>query len=273
MPNNQNNKDGQQFRLQDRVLEIANEAKGYWAAMITLMLSDISFLQDESLYPDDEYLQVIKEFRSFAEDYFDNTSYLTERQSIEECFVSVVTKHHFPEDKLPEAIDEAVVGYIELRIEDRLRTAEEENWQGELPPLAEDDIDTVDMAYLFAYIPYIKEDDDFCQSIGVTYDYDQLHMAVWFSGQVTLGSGNYSRRIPNPSAKQTYNRLLNPYSLLWIGTALGEDKEILRKAAEEMETKDSFAGKCGVVRKYVPFSRIYELASALLSEEAEGKDE
>lgn len=257
----------------DRVQEILNNARDYYSANIILVCGDVSWLQDPELYSEDEYLQMLMEFRNFAETKFKWDNYLAERQSIEECFVSVVTKHHFPEDKLPDAVDEVVVNYIEFRIQERLDIAENENYQGELPALSEDDIDTVDMAFLFAHIPYDPEDDEFCESIGVTYDYDQLHMAVWFSGQVTLGKGNYSRRVPNHSSKVTYNRLLNPYSLLWIGTVLGEDKDVLRKAAEEMASKDSFAGKCGVVRKHVPFSRISELAKDWLEDEDETPDD
>ena len=241
----------------------------HYSANITAVCADVSFLQDDDMYSEDEYLRMLVEFRKYAETKFDWTDYLTERRSIEDCFVSVVRNHHFPEEKMAEAIDEVVMNYCEFRIQERLDIAEQENYQGELPALADDDIDTVEMAYLFGHVSYLVEDEELCESIGVTYDYEQLHMCVWFSGQVTLGKGNYSRRVPNHSSKVTYNRLLNPYSLLWICTVLGEDTDIIRKAADEMESKDSFAGKCGVVRKYVPFSRIFELAKGLTSDDEE----
>lgn len=250
--------------LQYQVDKILSSAKDYYSENIIAICGNDPYIWEKGTYSDEEIVQMMKEFKEYAENDFDHTDYLTERQSIEECFISVVKNHHYPEEKYPEAVDGLVVRYCEYRIQGQLDIAKRENYQGELPALGENDLDTVDMAYLFARIPYIKEDDEFCESIGVTYDYDQLHMSVWFSAQVTMKKGPYSRSVPNHSARTTYNRLLNPYSLLWICTILGEDKELLRKAAEEMETKGSPASKCAVIRKYVPFDRVLELAKAIM---------
>lgn len=55
-------------------------------------------------------------------------------------------------------------------------------------------------------------------------------------------------------------------SLLWIAAALGEDKNIVISAAKEAEGKGTYAAKCGVVRKAIPFSRVKELAEKRFDE-------
>ena len=55
-------------------------------------------------------------------------------------------------------------------------------------------------------------------------------------------------------------RLLNPYSLLWIAAALGADRDIVLTAGFEMEKYKTFREKCGVVRKHIPWETVYELA-------------
>ena len=97
--------------------------------------------------------------------------------------------------------------------------------------------------------------------------YDQLHMVTWFSGQLSLGNGKYSRSRPNHSAKVTYERLLNPFSLLWIAAALGEDKDLVIRTGYEIKDYLTYRAKCGVVRRAIPWKRIYELALPLAAKE------
>ena len=116
------------------------------------------------------------------------------------------------------------------------------------------------MAEIFAMLPPQPETAEWLKEIGVCYEYDNLHMVTWFAGQLSLGEGFYSRSCPNHSAKKTYERLKNPWSLLWIAAALGEDPAVVKAVAREMEDYLSWTAKCGVIRRAVPWKRIYELA-------------
>ena len=124
----------------------------------------------------------------------------------------------------------------------------------------EKDLDNCEMARIFAFLPAQRDIARYLIDLSVVYNYDHLHMITWFSSQITLGNGKYSRRHANRSARRTYNSLLNPYSLLWIAAALREDPEKVKAAAREMKDYKSFSAKCGAVRRVIPFDRIYELA-------------
>lgn len=193
-------------------------------------------------------------------------TYLEIRETTERVFRELLQKYDFPEDEIQYLVHDMLVRFFAGRINVFNAVADNENFQGEIPELSDDDMDTTDMAFVFATLPEQPEVKDYLSEIDVTYDYDQLHMVTWFSVQITLGDGKYSRQVPNHSAKMTYNRLLNPYSLLWIAAALGEDKNKVIAAAKEAEHKPSFAAKCGVVRKLIPFSRIVDLADQRLAE-------
>lgn len=150
----------------------------------------------------------------------------------------------------------------------------------EMPEPPKDDINNLYLARLFSVLNLGRESEDtreciahnkeleaFCDSIGVRYHYEQLHMCCWFAGQITHGAGHYSRDVVNYSARITYNRLLNPYSLLWIGAAMGADREKLQAAAKEMASVKENAAKCDIVRRYVPFDTILKLYNELMTEE------
>ena len=164
--------------------------------------------------------------------------------------------HHFPEELLQDATDETVVVYFQYIIQQQLEYLEVDDGITELPELPDGDLNNIFMADLFAILPDKAEDRVFCDSIGVNYDYEQLHMVTWFSSQVTRGGGHYSRFQPNFSSRVTYNRLLNASSLLWIGTVLGIDRESLRKAAAETAKKRTGAAAGGIVRRYAPFDEV-----------------
>ncbi len=134
-------------------------------------------------------------------------------------------------------------------------------------PVKEQDFHNTVMAAVFAHLPAQPEIRNWLREIDVKWDYDQLHMVTWFSGQLSLGSGNYSRSRPNHSAKVTYERLLNPYSLLWIAAALGEDRDLVIRTGHEINDYVSWRAKCGVVRRAIPWKRIYELAKPLAARE------
>ncbi len=138
--------------------------------------------------------------------------------------------------------------------------AKEEAFPGKPFAVGRDDFHNRDMAMLFAHIPYEADIANYLRTVDVSWEYEQLHMVTWFSAQLTLGRGRYSRKKPNHSAKITYQRLLNPYSLLWIAAVLGEDREIVLKAGHAIERQNSFMIMSNMVRKEIPWTRIYELA-------------
>lgn len=156
-------------------------------------------------------------------------------------------------------------------MEGRIRTFEnlEKQEHAKLPPIepGENDFKNTEMAAVFAHLPPQPDIAAWLQTIDISWTYDRLHMVTWFSGQLSLGSGNYSRSRPNHSAKTTYERLLNPYSLLWIAAALGEDKDLVIRTGNEVKGYATYRAKCGVIRRAIPWKRIYELALPLVEKE------
>ncbi len=141
--------------------------------------------------------------------------------------------------------------------------------QAEIPPIEvrEKDCHNTELAAVFAHLPDQPETEKWLRELDVDWEYDQLHMVTWFSCQLSLGSGEYSRSRPNHSAKTTYERLLNPFSLLWIAAALGEDRDLVIRTRKEIDSYVSWRAKCGVIRRAIPWSRIHELALPLVGKE------
>ena len=163
------------------------------------------------------------------------------------------------------------VRFMEGRIRFFEWKEKQENAQYPAIPVGENDFHNTELAAVFAHMAFQPEVSGWLKTINVSWTYDQLHMVTWFSGQLSLGSGNYSRSCPNHSAKKTYERLLNPFSLLWIAAALGEDRDLVIRTAEEMKEYATWRARCGVVRRAIPWKRIYELALPLVEKEREEK--
>ena len=148
----------------------------------------------------------------------------------------------------------------------------EENFQGKCIEPGTEDLHNCDMAEIFAMLPPQPEVARYLKDIGVDYRYDHLHMVTWFVGQLSLGEGFYSRSCPNHSAKVTYERLKNPWSLLWIVAALGENPEVVISVGKEIKEYVSWTAKCCVIRRAVPWKRVYELAIRMRDRiDSEGK--
>lgn len=229
---------------------------------------------ENEMYTDSEALDIIRDFVIETDRCFDPTDYATWIRSVRKCFENVLVKHHYPKTLIPDAKIEMDVKVCLRRIETNLDIFDEEVNSGrydpdDIKPIDDDDMRTVDLATIFATIPYDPEDEEFCKTIDVEYDYDHHHMATWFSGQITLGEGNYSRRIPNISARTTYNHLTNPYSFLWIATVMGIHHDLIRKAYNEMQSGKTFSAKCAIIRKLIPFDMILCQAQEILDEQEE----
>lgn len=196
-------------------------------------------------------------------------TYTTTRQSFlngaDELLLAV--KDRIPWEERMILRNRKYVRFMEGRI--RFFEWKEEQEHAELPAIeaGEEDFGNTEMAAVFAHMAFQPLMADWLKTISVTWTYDQLHMVTWFSGQLSLGSGKYSRSRPNHSARKTYERLLNPYSLLWIAAALGEDKDLVIRTSVEMAGYVSWRAKCGAVRRAIPWKRIYELALPLVEQE------
>ena len=209
---------------------------------------------EDSPYGEEEHLQIVREFSEQGLRCVDWTDYRTRRASVETCFRTVMQRHGLAGEELDRLTRASLVILFELTINEAIQIWKEEGHSpDEEIPLPEDDVDVIDLARVLAHVEPVPADEAFCREIGVDYHYEQLHMVSWISSQITLGGGHYRRSEPNCSGRVTYNRLLNPRSLLWIGTVLGADREVLRQAAREAEGKKTNAARCGIVRRHVPF--------------------
>ncbi len=163
-------------------------------------------------------------------------------------------------DERQKIINRMYVRFMEGRIYMFEYLEKQEAYPGKPLEPGLNDFHNRDMAMMFAHIPYNAEIANYLWEVETSWEYEQLHMVTWFSGQMSLGRGYYSRKKPNHSAKITYQRLLNPYSLLWIAAALGEDREVVLKAGRTIKGQKSFMIMSNMVRKEIPWDRIYELA-------------
>lgn len=92
---------------------------------------------------------------------------------------------------------------------------------------------------------------------------EREHMVCWFRANQTTGSGSYSRRKGNTSARTCYQRLNNAASLLWIAEAVGVDRETVERAYEAAVEAGDYRRACGAIRKVIPWETVYALASGL----------
>ena len=156
-------------------------------------------------------------------------------------------------------------------MEGRIRTFEflEKQEKAKLPPIpaGAGDLRSTEMAYVFARLLRQPETARWLKSLDISWDDEQLHMVTWFASQLSIACVNDFRSRPNHSAKTAYERLPDPIALLWIAAALGEDKDLVISIRHEMDGCASRREKCGVVRRAIPWKRIYELALPLVRKE------
>lgn len=254
-------------KTENALLAILTRYEGYTNYMIGMTFLRQPFLDDfrKVVTPDSdtELVSAYNVFMQIATETFrwEDYDYLQARTTAEQSFRLFYEKMQFPAEEKDKMVDGFVISFFNQNIDEHLMEWEDAHRGQEYPAEThtEDDIDNIYLSRVFSALSVISDitaDRAFCDSIGVRYDYEQLHMCCWFSSQVTNGGGKYSREVVNYSARTTYNRLLNPYSLLWIGVVLGADKEELKAAAKEMKEVRTFAAKCGIVRRHVPFDTI-----------------
>lgn len=108
---------------------------------------------------------------------------------------------------------------------------------------------------------YVREEHDSPEKSGKN---EREHMVIWFRLNSTTGSGSYSRRTGNTSARICYNRLRNAGSLLWIAEAVGVNRETVEQAYNAAVGTGDYRRAYGAVRRIIPWETIYPLASRLL---------
>ena len=243
----------------DRIFQILDAEEDQFAAYIAQLCLENEKVFGSDCYDDEELLQITQDLLDCARSNSLSKGYLQEHDYVERVLSTVLRKHNYPEDQLLETVRITYVHYMEDSIQEQIDLGKEEcpDWQE--PALPESDAHVIPFAEVLAHIPYNPEDKTFCESIGVIYDYEQLHMVRWFASQMTLGQGAYGRAAPNPSARATYNRLRYANSLLWICTVLGVDRNLIRSAAEETGEKRQGAKPCGIIRQLIPFDDLLPL--------------
>ena len=226
------------------------------------------FMDIVGLHDEAAFLDASKTFMEIASSTFSWKDYLDARQTAEQTFRAFYQSQRYPEAEQEDALKRFLESFYNLCI-DRCQFEWEDAHPGEEMPLPpEDDIHTLLLARLFSCFFPDKKDLEFCNRIGVQYDFEQLHMCCWFSNQITLNKASkaYARNELNYSARVTYNRLRDANSLLWICTVLGTDREKLARIAEEIGTRRNDAAACKVVRREVPFDELLGKVVTLLEE-------
>lgn len=94
---------------------------------------------------------------------------------------------------------------------------------------------------------------------------EREHMIGWFSDNETIGSGAYSRSVPNRSAGRCYSRLQNAASLLWIAEAVGVPDEQVWRAYDAAVGAGDRRRACGAIRRVIPWEDISSRATALMT--------
>ena len=248
------------MEISDRVNQILDAEEDQFAAYVTQLCFQNGLVFGSDRYNDDELMQITRDLLACAKIDRVTADYLQEHDYVERVISSVLKKHRYPVNHISETARVTYVHYMEDSIQEQIDLGKEQSPDWHEPSLPESDFHVIPFAEVLAHIPSNKDDRAFCESIGVTYDYEQLHMVRWFASQMTLGQGAYGRETPNPSARATYNRLRDANSLLWICIILGADRTLIRQAAEKAGEKRQGAGPCGIIRKLIPFDALLPLA-------------
>lgn len=98
------------------------------------------------------------------------------------------------------------------------------------------------------------------------YTSQREHMCGWFRAQTTTGSGSYTRKEPNYSARTTYQRLASAPAMIWIAEALGVDADVIERAAAEVEEEPEPRSHCGIIRQHIPWEVIADKAAEMMDE-------
>lgn len=94
---------------------------------------------------------------------------------------------------------------------------------------------------------------------GKSWRNQREHLVDWL--QALPGPGAYGRKSRDWDAQAAYNHFQCAPGLLWLGEALGEDPEVVKRAVQEVRlAPPRGASQCAAVRRVIPWSRIERLA-------------
>jgi hypothetical protein len=86
-----------------------------------------------------------------------------------------------------------------------------------------------------------------------TYTTQKDHWLGWLNP--SAGTGTYPRTgSPDRTAKDVYNRIVEPKLLLWLVRAAEVDSALVASATEDANNKTKLASKSAAVRKRIPWS-------------------
>lgn len=83
------------------------------------------------------------------------------------------------------------------------------------------------------------------------------HLHAWFCE--LDGPGAYGRKSRGLDARHGYNHFQCAPGLLWLAEALGEDTDVVQRAANQAGGKGRPASQCAAIRREIPWERVVEL--------------
>ena len=116
--------------------------------------------------------------------------------------------------------------------------------------------DEISIAEFITAIERLPEDEPHGDP-SVWYRTEKEHWLGWLRGYD--GPGGYGRAAGTKrNAKLVYNRLVNPYMLLWLAEAAGVDSDRVMAAWRAAEGGTSLMQQAGAVRRQVPWAVVRE---------------
>lgn len=101
-----------------------------------------------------------------------------------------------------------------------------------------------------------KYNECYGQVKNVHWSNQKDHMVPWFTRQNTLGSGKFTRKVPNRSSRSTYNRLSCSEAILWIAEAVGVDLAVVEEAANKAAETKNIRKRPGIIRSIISWDMI-----------------
>lgn len=99
------------------------------------------------------------------------------------------------------------------------------------------------------------------------YRTQKAHWLGWLEPH--SGTGTYARvHNPGRTARDVYNRIVEPKMLLWLVSAAGVQHELVAEARQAAEAVSPLASKSAAIRRFVPWEVVVESIQKLESSQA-----
>ncbi len=140
------------------------------------------FREQVGLQDDGAYVEALRAFISLSQDIFHWSDYYEARSTAEKAFRIFYQQQNYSSAWEDEAADNFIGSFFNEMIDESILSWKEQHpGQDYLQSVStQDDIDVVYLARVFSCAGmYGKADDkEFCYSIGVNYDFEQLHIVA-----------------------------------------------------------------------------------------------